>query len=412
LGSGCRAMNKESRPSILKRTSRNFRAMIFRGSYYAFFDGLSRDYGSLYLFSHGLNVIQIGIVRSMGMLATAFTSAFLGVLADVRGRRKAFIVIILLEILGALLYAVAWNGCVAALASMVYSSSSLGAMIIGNIALADSLPMDLRATGLGVSSTVTQVSSLASPIIAGIIVSMYGGISIEGIRPLYVIQLAGLALMAVPFIHMFREEVKIEEKMSFKDGFTSAINLLRSTPWLQRWVLIEILGGYVWSTTMPYYMIYISEIDGADPITIGLMGFALNLALILGSIPIGRLADRIGRVKTILLLRPLFYLSTLMILYFKEPYLLILAWALRGLFRTTSSAFGALTMELVPENMRGRWTSIRSFIRFLTRLPAPVLGGYLWTMLSPQSPFLLAIAVDLFLRVPLIYMTPETLRHE
>ncbi|MCD6369159.1 MAG: hypothetical protein J7L38_05095, partial [Thermoproteales archaeon] len=101
---------------------------------------------------------------------------------------------------------------------------------------------------------------------------------------------------------------------------------------------------------------------------------------------------------------------TLIFLYAPDASWLILAWMLRGLFFASNSLFQALVNELVPRNLRGRWSGIRALISQSTRIPAPLVGSYLWTMFAPETPFLVAIVIDALIRVPLVASLPETLR--
>ncbi|RLE97719.1 MAG: hypothetical protein DRJ96_03045, partial [Thermoprotei archaeon] len=199
---------------------------------------------------------------------------------------------------------------------------------------------------------------------------------------------------------------------SLRAAVSESIHLLRLNPWLWRWVLVEALGGYVFSLTMPFQMIYAVRVKGADEFTLGYMGLALNLGSIISSPLAGKLADRIGRVRTILLLRPLYYASVLTLILAPSPAYLVLAFLIRGLFFASGAVFQTLALELVTYEYRGRWSAVRSLISMISRSPAPFIGGILYTSVAPEAPFLVSILVDLALRVPLIYSTPETLNRE
>ena len=157
-------------------------------------------------------------------------------------------------------------------------------------------------------------------------------------------------------------------------------------------------------------MVYAAEVKGASALTLGLMGSAQNLAYTVSSIPLGKLADTIGRKKTIALLRPLLYSSILLLVFAPNETFLILASALRGLTWGAMGAWSSLRMELVESEWRGRWSGVIGLLRGLARTPASLVGGLLWTSISPSAPFLMLIMIDATVRLPLILTMPETLR--
>jgi MFS family permease len=69
-----------------------------------------------------------------------------------------------------------------------------------------------------------------------------------------------------------------------------------------------------------------------------------------------------------------------------------------------------MTMELVPVEQQGKWSGLLGLFAGLLTIPAPIIGGLIWRELGPVYVFLIPIALDLALRVPLLSTVPETLR--
>ncbi len=84
-----------------------------------------------------------------------------------------------------------------------------------------------------------------------------------------------------------------------------------------------------------------------------------------------------------LLLRPVFHASTLILLFAPDPRLLVVGWALRGVFQPSLSILAAYRNELVDPSERGRWMGVRELLRGVFRIPSPLLGGLLYTHVSP-----------------------------
>ena len=141
------------------------------------------------------------------------------------------------------------------------------------------------------------------------------------------------------------------------------------------------------------------------------MATATVVARLVFGIPIGRLADRIGRKRVIYLLTPLWYASHLLLIFSSNSATLIVAAALQTFYMISSGLTSAMTMELVPVERMGKWSGILGLFRGLVTIPAPVFGGLIWRELGPAYVFVIPLAVDLLLRLPLLGTIPETLGH-
>ena len=399
-------MHASSRARELRE--RAYRALLARRSLSSFFNSLTQQYVNVYVVELGFSERDVGVIGSAASFLAALPSALMSLLADLRSRRSAYLIGILLEAISPLAYFIDGGIHWLVLAGTLGVVSFFGLRGVENILIADTVKGSRRAFAIGLANSLSILASILAPLIAAHIVSAMGGISAEGIRPLFMLQFLGLAVASLPALLAVRD-VRVIGGVGLWGSVASSLELLRLNPWLRRWILLESLGGYVFSMSMPFQMIYAVRVKGADEFTVGYMGLALNLGTIASSPLVGRLADRIGRVKTILLLRPLYYASVLMLVLAPAREYLIAAWLIRGIFFSSTAAFQTLALELVPYEYRGRWSAVRSFIAMLARSPAPLVGGYLYALVAPEAPFILAIIVDLTLRVPLIHSMPETL---
>jgi MFS family permease len=137
-------------------------------------------------------------------------------------------------------------------------------------------------------------------------------------------------------------------------------------------------------------------------------GFALSP--LLTGIPLGRLADRIGRKKVLYLTAPLFWASNLMLIWAPSHAFLIVAGVLQGFIFVNMVLTGAMAFELVPAGHMGRWVGCMRFSRMLLAAGAALLAGFIWDRFGPHYIFLLVIGLDVLVRVPLLISMPETLK--
>jgi MFS family permease len=155
--------------------------------------------------------------------------------------------------------------------------------------------------------------------------------------------------------------------------------------------------------------LYAHEIKGADQVLLGVMATATVVARLVSGIPVGRLADKIGRKRVIYLLTPLWYASNLLLVFSPGPVTLVLSAVLLAFYNISSGATNAMTLEVVSLEQQGRWGGLLGLFAGLVTIPAPILGGLIWRELGPMYVFLIPITLDLLFRIPLLATVPETL---
>jgi len=131
--------------------------------------------------------------------------------------------------------------------------------------------------------------------------------------------------------------------------------------------------------------------------------------------PVGKLADKIGRKKAYYVLRPLSYLGTLILIFTPAPNFLIIAGILgaMGLMQGIGilSNIPLLTMhwELVPAEKRGRWFGFTGIFNTFMTIPAFMLGGLLWEMGMMELVIILPVFIEMLVVIPILSRIPDTL---
>jgi len=395
--------------SFLERQGHNFKLILLKRSGFSLFKNLTVNYVNVYIRLLGASFVQLGFIGSIGGLVNALISYPFGRLIDRYSSRKILIATLFAQALVPLTYFLARDWVWIALATGLSTLAWFCSSGVENVIIANSLRDEDRATGFASVTALSLVPSIVVPLAAGAILTQLGGLSVANINVLFLMEFAGLVLISVYVGAKLRETESLG-----KDVSQSLIGELRSvlsgSPYLKRWLFIDTVSASSFVVMARYIMVYAVEEQGASPMIIGAMGAAMALVGTVSSIPLGRLADRIGRIKTLLLLRPLFHASTLILLFAPDPRLLVVGWALRGVFQPSLSILAAYRNELVDPSERGRWMGVRELLRGIFRIPAPILGGLLYTHVSPQAPFLFHMFVDVFIRIPLLLTMPRTLK--
>jgi MFS family permease len=98
---------------------------------------------------------------------------------------------------------------------------------------------------------------------------------------------------------------------------------------LRKWLIVASLTWFPMAMTTPFLQLFAHQAKGADQFLLGVMTTATVLARVLFGIPLGRLADKVGRKKVIYLVTPLWYASYLLLIFSFNSVTLILAGALQ-----------------------------------------------------------------------------------
>lgn len=366
-------------------------------------------YLSIYTISLGASATQLGIVNSVGMASAGLAAPFVGWIIDRYGVRVVYLIGIALLAASYAIYGVAGSWSVAILAMVVYwlgkgFSGQSCSTICGN-----SIRKEDRATAMSLCETVAAGAlGMLAPLIGAALVIRFGGIDSGGIRPLFFVSLAGTA-------GTFFLIYLLLPNLRWSSG-TSSMGLLRDlrivfkrSKKLGRWLVINAVGSLPLGMVIPFAQPYAYEVKGASEVVLGLMitGFALT-PLILG-LPIGRIADQIGRKPVLYVTIFLSWLSSIALIVAPNSGILVLSGALLGFFTISSVIAGAMTYELVPKAHMGRWLGLSQSIRMLFVAVGASFAGWMWDQIGPQYVFLTAIALDVAIRVPLLTSMPETL---
>lgn len=395
---------------FLRNQTRNYNVLLTRSVVASFLRQLVENFTNIYIVELGATPFQLSAVRALGAAASALVSIPAGWLSDVYSLKKIMIIGMALQILSVACYAFAqnWQWIIAA---MIFGTLTMTLVFrMQNIIIANSLTDINRATGFAVRSVVRQFLAIFAPTIGGALVHLSGGISIQGIRPLFFIQLVGFTIISI-YVARNLEDIETQESAQphkligqFREMFASGKNL-------GRFALVQSMGSVTIGMSMPFSFLYAMEYKGADPLTIGYMGTFFIVVSMFLAIPIGNLADTRGRKFVIFLTRPFYYLSSILLVLAPvgAKWVLVLAWGCRGVMMS-AQAFNTMSMEMVPPEYRGRWTGFVSLFQNLLRVPSILLGGYIYENYNPALVFIVPIILDALVRMPLLNTIPDTLK--
>lgn len=387
-----------------------FKINMIRAAAGTFLDNLTKQYRSIYILRLGATPFQLGIVTSIaGTLGTAIALPT-GWLADKHGIRKIFLIAIPIIALSSMLFAVAfnWINTIPAMLLAMLGFQLLGVacpMVCGTY-----LKSEERATGKQMCDTISAIPTLIAPIIAAILITKFGGLNAEGIRPLFLLQALGFTLI-LGFTYKYYFDTLEAKKSPIFSGFIESIKqVFKMGTALKPWAVYIFLSSTSFYTSMTYLSVFITEVKFGDEFIVGGMTAASMVLPLFISLLLGRAADTIGRKKVLYMTIPLYCVSILLLIYAQDATALLFSGILQGFYLLSAVTQGAITAELVPVALLGRWYGILNLLRGAASVTAPILSGFIWTAIGPSYVFFFMILMETSKMLILRLAIPETLK--
>ncbi|MHB8892093.1 MAG: MFS transporter [Candidatus Limnocylindrales bacterium] len=394
---------------FLRRQQRDWVVTVVRTSLDRLAYQMVFPYLSIYIIALGATATQLGLVNSLGMLAAGLAGPLTGWLIDRHGPKSFYLVGIALLGVSYLTYALAQSWPVTILAMVVYwlgysISGHSCATICGNC-----LANRDRATGMTICETVAAgLLGIVGPILGTLIVVSSGGVDADAIRPLF-----GIAFVITvgTFVFIFTQlsGQRWGTGATGRAVFRDLREVMSEGRYLKRWLVIAAIGQLPLGMVFAFSQVYAYEVKGADAVVLGGMAAAAAVGSIALAIPLGRLADRIGRKRVLYLTIPLFSLSCLVLVWAPGPVALLAAGTLQSFYYIGGPVAAAMERELVPAAHMGRWIGIARVAKMLVSATMVLVAGAIWDRVGPEYVFLAFVAIDVGIRLPLLATMPETL---
>ncbi|MBE0665378.1 MAG: MFS transporter, partial [Candidatus Aminicenantes bacterium] len=176
---------------FINRQQRDWKVTVGRTSLDKLAYQMVFPYLSIYIVALGASATQLGMVNSIGMLFAGVASPLVGWFIDRTGPKKIYLTGISMMAISYFTYSAATGWMITIFAMISYwlgqsISTQSCATICGNC-----LPNQDRATGMMICETVAAgLLGMVGPMLAAWLVTAFGGVGIEGIRPLFFVALA------------------------------------------------------------------------------------------------------------------------------------------------------------------------------------------------------------------------------
>ena len=353
----------------------------------------------LFLDSHGASEMEISFVISLSNLATTALMIPVGFLMERVGKKKMLLMGLLIWTVMPVFIGSARNWRTVAPLYMVYNLADAFVGPARMTMIAEYANPERQATIFGIMSMDWAVGGIVSPPLSGFLAKRSGWH-----LPFQVAAIV-MALAMVPALMLKDKDegVPQEEKVS-------ALNVFRRE-YLSKISLFFIFacalstGQSIVSTILPIFLMNQMNLVLTN---VGLFFTGSSVLSLLGQVPGGWLADRYGRKRVILaFLIPIPFIFSAWAVVNDWVAMLVLYSLFAGCLSMMGSASLALLSDSFPSELKGAAFSVRMTGFRLGSIVGPLLGGYLYSSLSPVSPFTSAGLLFL-IGIPIVYLLKET----
>jgi MFS family permease len=383
--------------------------LVLMASYmvFGFTSGLFGPFRSLYIRELGASPFIIGLMSSVGYVILAFIRIPGAYIADRYGRRNVIAVFTFGAALSYAFYVFAWDWRVIMVAVVVSSLSHIYQPALEAIE-ADSLPPGKRGVGYSLIWIMPGVPAFLGPMVSGYVVERQG--LVPGMRLVYVVVFVCTLIVAWIRWRFLKETVgeggglgQEELVASFRESFGSIWEAWRGMGREVRYVtLVYLLMSLEFPLYDTFYSLFAYDVVGVTGIEWGLIYTMGSIALILVGYPAGKIVDRIGRRRSMLLA---YLLSTPTLLGFMAARGFTQMALVNISFQVSTAFFfpalNALRADIVPRDRRGRIMGLMGTLRSLAMVPAATVFGYLYEV-DRAYPYIIGVVIEVVI-VAVIY---------
>ena len=373
-------------------------------------------YASLYVLALGGDARTVGWVNFLRPLAGLIAFPIAGYLADRTGRIKLIVLSNYLSVAFLLIYVLAFNWQVIALASLMS-----GVVVLGfpprSALIADSLSPEDRGRGIATMDTISSGLSIFAPYIAGLVVEVSGPNT--GVRTLYGAMLVLYLASAVIHVRFLKEPTPQSPTRLTVSSFPRLLlqaysgipTLLRGLPLsLKALAGVIILAFMANGVASPFWVVYAIEQIGLSSSRWGLILLCETALGLLILIPAGVVVDRWGRTTSLFIALLLSTVAMPLFILAKSFIAVLLIRSTIGVATAlTIPASSALMADIAPREIRGRVMAAlgqggvvigaagggtggpgTGFLITLPLMIASLAGGYLYAQ-NPTYPWLFVL---------------------
>ena len=344
-----------------------------------------------YLQALGATVFVIGLYDGLRTLLGAIYAYPGGVLVDIWGHRRAFLLFNLLSFGGYVLVLLIphWGAVIGGM--FLFLSWTCFSLPATFSLVGATLEATRHSMGVGVQMVIKRLPIMIAPIFGGILIDRFG--IINGVRIALTISIF-LSIVTIFVQWQLREEPNGMARSSgtpARERWNFWRSLREFNSPMRRLLLSDILIRFCERIPYAWVVIFAMDYIGVTGKQVGLLTTVEMLAATLCILPASHFGDKYRREPFVIVTFVMFTLFPISLLMSRSFPALIVAFAVRGLKEFGDTSRKALIIGYAEVERRGQMIGAYYLVRDLIVSAGAIVGAYLWE-LGPALNFLGAAA--------------------
>jgi MFS family permease len=337
----------------------------------------------------GAGVFVIGLYDAIRTLLGAIYAYPGGVIVDLWGHRRAFLMFNIVSIVGYALVLLIphWGAVIAGM--FLFLSWSCFSLPATFSLVAAALEANRHSMGIGVQMVIRRLPIMIAPFFGGILIDRFGVVGGVRIALVISIVLSGTTILVQ---RKLQDEPKPEAAPEARLNFWDSLRAFNSP--MRRLLLSDILVRFCERVTYAWVVIFAMDYIGVNAKEVGVLITVEMLAATLCIIPSSYYADRYGREPFVIVTFIMFTLFPISLLLSRSFVALLVAFAIRGLKEFGDTSRKALIIGYCDPARCGQMIGAYYLVRDLVVSFGAILGAYLWK-LGAELNFLGAAALGI-----------------
>jgi MFS family permease len=337
----------------------------------------------------GAGVFVIGLYDAIRTLLGAIYAYPGGVIVDLWGHRRAFLMFNIVSIVGYALVLLIphWGAVIAGM--FLFLSWSCFSLPATFSLVAAALEANRHSMGIGVQMVIRRLPIMIAPFFGGILIDRFGVVGGVRIALVISIVLSGATILVQ---RKLQDEPKPEAAPEARLNFWDSLRAFNSP--MRRLLLSDILVRFCERVTYAWVVIFAMDYIGVNAKEVGVLITVEMLAATLCIIPSSYYADRYGREPFVIVTFIMFTLFPISLLLSRSFVALLVAFAIRGLKEFGDTSRKALIIGYCDPARCGQMIGAYYLVRDLVVSFGAILGAYLWK-LGAELNFLGAAALGI-----------------
>jgi len=398
--------------------SGNFRIMLLSWLALDFFSELPRTYYPLYVLELGGTTAIIGLIGAAEQFSRALTQIPGGYMADRYGRKWLIVVMTTISALSHIIFAFALDWRWLLIGSIIYGLTGIYRPALDAI-VADSVPQEKRGMGFSLINLIASVSTTPAQLLARYLLLKMG--LVPSVRLSYLLVVLGFSIASALRFRL-KETIENPQRINMKEmlgnypvSFKESLNVWTIVP-RSAFVLfiVNVIVSFAIGLFQPILTLWIIDDLGVSAVAFSYIMASMFITMIILAIPAGKLIDKIGKKKPIIVSFILWGIAVLLVLT-GDFVRLIIAMSLVGLLQVMiSSATSALSADLIPKEHRGKTNGSRGFFSMILSSIGMMAGGWLYDNISHSITWYLQLIIIIipFMLVSFYVREPNNIRDQ